>query len=150
MSSIATVNASNVKDYVDAYIISGLVYDYLNKVPKSPKEATKRYNYQKMIRTAINTKNKPKATILAVCKSIARDHVYCEEWIKKNGKVIKRRWEFDWETRFTKEEAPMWGNYDEDGTICLEEAMSYMLYNRMKPYLIDNKKDMLFDRCVTK
>lgn len=147
-ASIITINATNIKTYLGLYTISNIVYEWLNTVPKSPAEATKRYNYQKMIRRAIEEHKRPKATILMTCREIARDHKFCEEIIKKTGKCSRKVWEFDWDTYYTKEEAPMWGNYNEEGKTNLEEAMGYMLYNKMKPYLIDNKKSMLCDRCI--
>lgn len=150
MKKVKIINAGNIKDFIGIYTISQIVYDYLNTVPKSPNEATKRYNYQKYLRNAIKGKNKPKTAILTVCRMIARDHAYCEKMINKFGIKSSKNWVFDWEAYLTKEEAPMWGNYNDEGKINLEEAMGYMLFNKMKPYLIDNNKTMLFDRCVKK
>lgn len=142
------VNATNIKNYLEVYTMEHIAFDWLNTVPKSPKAATEKYNIQRLIRGAINRTNSlmPKRTILRACQNIASDHAWCEKMLKEYSKIPMKDAIFDWNGRFTKEQAPMWGNYGSDNKISLEEAMGYMLFNRIKPYLIDNHKKMMFDR----
>ena len=144
------VNPTNIKSHIMDMTISRMVYDYLNIIPKDKSEMHKRYHEQKSIRGAINGTNglKPKRTILMVCQEIAKNHTYCEKMLKEFGDLSAYNAVYDWYTPYSQEQAPMWSNYDQDNKINLEQAMSYMLFNRMKPYLIDNKKPMFYDRFI--
>ena len=142
------VNSTNIKSYLNEKTISYIAYEFLNVIPSNKAEAKKRYDLQKLIRGAINGTNglKPKRTILHVCKEIAKDHEWLKKGLRMHGDFAGYAVTWEWGKSYSKEEAPMWGNYDKEEKISLEEAMSYMLYNRIKPYLMDNKKQMFSDR----